>query len=63
MVKQMEDINNLKNNIIKELILDVEYAEFLCRQNLCDGDMIDLICCAPVPAAVIHNSNKHSVSG
>ena len=44
----MKDVQNLKNSIIKELIKDEEYAEFLCSQNLCDGDMIDLICCAPV---------------
>lgn len=45
----MEKNKQLKNSIIKELILDAEYSEFLCEQNLSDGQMIDLICCAPVP--------------
>ena len=45
----MEKNKQLKNSIIKELILDTEYADYLCEQNLGDMDMIDLVCCAPVP--------------
>lgn len=45
----MEKIKQLKNSIIKELIKDTEYAEYLCEQNLRDINIIDLICCAPVP--------------
>lgn len=42
------DFDRLKNGIIKELIQDKEFANFLCKQNLSDTEMIDLICAAPV---------------
>ena len=38
----------IKEKIIKKLIKDKNYAEFLCMANLSEYDMAKLVCHAPV---------------